>query len=426
MSTVFMMFRRVMSGVIAAAVFTVMGLSGVAQAGEFDGVKIKFAKAPHGADEIALIEEWLAPFKAATGMEIEHIVIPWGELEALYSANFAGSDVYDVTYQTSTHLNLFGSRGAFSDLHGHFNAADYASERSRFPDNIVNPSYYGDELYGIPAVIGTIVMYVNLDMLDAAGLSIPTNNEELMATAKAVQNPPEVWGFNSPSTVKDYGWYWFYNMIHNYGGDMVSDDMESATFDSPAVRKALQFAVDLRCSGDDAIQPPLGQYDREAALSLFKAGKLAMMVEEPSRVIPLEAEGLPFNWTIVQPVGAAGGKQTQFSTTGYYAVAAKSKEQDAAWALTKYLVGTDFATSFNNHYGFVGTRDDVDSSGGNKLLQDNFEWAMTTWDGLLPHPKIAQMLDEFGKALEAVTTCDVSIDEQVADTQDRMEKILAR
>jgi repressor LexA len=134
-------------------------------------------------------------------------------------------------------------------------------------------------------------MYANLDMLDAAGLSIPTNNEELMATAKAVQNPPEVWGFNSPSTVKDYGWYWFYNMIHNYGGDMVSDDMESATFDSPAVRNALQFAVDLRCN--DKVQPPLGQYDREAALSLFKAGKLAMMVEEPSRVIPLEEEGLP-------------------------------------------------------------------------------------------------------------------------------------
>ena len=424
MFSVSTLLRRIATVCVSASLFAFVALAGTAHAGEFDGVTIKFAKAPHGADEIALMEEWLAPFKAATGMEIEHIVIPWGELEALYSANFAGSDVYDVTYQTSTHLNLFGSRGTFSDLHGRFNAADYASERSLFPDNIVNPSYYGDELYGIPAVIGTIVMYVNLDMLDAAGLSIPTNNEELMATAKALQNPPEVWGFNSPSTVKDYGWYWFYNMIHNYGGDMVSDDMESATFDSPAVRNALQFAVDLRCN--DKVQPPLGQYDREAALSLFKAGKLAMMVEEPSRVIPLEAEGLPFNWTIVQPVGAAGGKQTQFSTTGYYAVAAKSKEQDAAWALTKYLVGTEFATSFNNHYGFVGTRSDVDSSGGNKLLQDNFGWAMTTWDGLLPHPKIAQMLDEFGKALEAVTTCDVSIDEQVADTQDRMEKILAR
>ena len=424
MFSVSTLLRRIATVCVSASLFAFVALAGTAHAGEFDGVTIKFAKAPHGADEIALMEEWLAPFKAATGMEIEHIVIPWGELEALYSANFAGSDVYDVTYQTSTHLNLFGSRGTFSDLDGRFNAADYASERSLFPDNIVNPSYYGDELYGIPAVIGTIVMYVNLDMLDAAGLSIPTYNEEHMATAKAVQNPPEDWGFNSPSTVKDYGWYWFYNMIHNYGGDMVSDDMESATLDSPAVRNALQFAVDLRCN--DKVQPPLGQYDREAALSLFKAGKLAMMVEEPSRVIPLEAEGLPFNWTIVQPVGAAGGEQTQFSTTGYYAVAAKSKEQDAAWALTKYLVGTDFATSFNNHYGFVGTRSDVDSSGGNKLLQDNFGWAMTTWDGLLPHPKIAQMLDEFGKALEAVTTCDVSIDEQVADTQDRMEKILAR
>ena len=399
-------------------------LANMVQAGEFDGVTIKFAKAPHGQDEIALIEKWLAPFKAATGMEIKHTVIPWGELEALYSANFAGSDVYDVTYQTSTHLNLFGARGAFSDIDERFNGADYASERSHFPDNLVNPSYYKGELYGVPAVIGTIVMYVNLDMLHGAGLQIPRNNEELISAAKQLQNPPDVWGFNSPSTVKDYGWYWFYNMIHNYGGDMVSDDMEKATFDSPAVRKALKFAVDLRCN--DKVQPPLGQYDREAALSLFKAGKLAFMVEEPSRVIPLEKENLPFKWTIAQPVGAVGGKQTQFSTTGYYSIASKSKNKDAAWALVQYLVGTEFAHKFNNHYGFVAARDDIDSSGGNIHLQNNFEWAMTTWDGLLPHPKIAQMLDEFGKALEAVTTCDVSIDDQVKETQNRMEKILAR
>jgi multiple sugar transport system substrate-binding protein len=424
MSNVYRLLHRITMIVVAASCFALMGLGSVVQAGEFDGVTIKFAKAPHGADEIDLVEKWLAPFKERTGMEIEHIVIPWGELEALYSANFAGSDVYDVTYQTSTHLNLFGARGTFSDLDGGFNGADYASERAHFPDNLVNPSYYNGELYGIPAVIGTIVMYVNLDMLEAAGVAIPTTTDELMAAAKKLQNPPEVWGINIPSTVKDYGWYWFYNMIHNYGGDMVSADMNSATFDSPAVRKALQFAVDLRCN--DKVQPPMGQYDREAALSLWKAGKLAFVYEEPSRVIPLETEGLSFDWTIVQPVGATGGKQTQFSTTGYYAVAAKSKQQEAAWELVQYLVGTEFASAFNNHYGFVAARDDIDSTGGNAHLQNNFEWAMTTWDGLLPHPKIAQLLDEFGKALEAVTTCDVSIDEQVVETQDRMEKILAR
>lgn len=57
MVTVFVKFRRIMTSLVAAAVFAVMGLSGVAQAGEFDGVTIKFAKAPHGADEIALMEE---------------------------------------------------------------------------------------------------------------------------------------------------------------------------------------------------------------------------------------------------------------------------------------------------------------------------------------------------------------------------------
>ena len=100
------------------ALLAVLGLLAASCGGDdgFEGVTLKFGKAPHGEDEIALFEEWLAPFEEETGINVEHTVVPWGEVESAYTASFAGNDPYDVTYQVSTHLTLFGERGAFVDV----------------------------------------------------------------------------------------------------------------------------------------------------------------------------------------------------------------------------------------------------------------------------------------------------------------------
>ena len=402
---------------------TTAAAGGTTAAGErpYEGVTLQFAKAPHGEDEAELMAEWLAPFEEETGITVEHTIVPWDQLEAIYSANFAGDDVFDVMYQVSTHLTLFGDRGAFEDVTTRF--ADW-EDRARVPDSIVNASVYKDALYGVPVIIGTIVMFVNLDLLEAAGITeIPTTTDELIAAAQAVQTD-EVWGFYTPTTVGDFGWYFNLQNIHNFGGDIISDDFSATTIDSEQVQQATQYAVDLICTHE--VQPPLGQYDREGGIELFKAGKLAFLLDEPLRVEVFQEEGLPFEWDIAQPVGAPDGTQTQFSTTGHWSIGAKSDNKDAAWELVKYLSGQEFMTVFNERFGFVPARDDVDVTGGNPLLAKNFEWAMTTWDGLVTHPKISQILDEYAKALEAATTCNTPVAEALADAQARATEVLGQ
>lgn len=390
----------------------------------FEGVKLKFAKAPHGEDEIDNFKTWLAPFEEQTGISVEHTVVPWDDLEAIYSANFAGSDVFDVMYQVSTHLTLFGDQGAFVDVTSLISGADFADEATHFPSSITDASVFEGKLYGLPFIIGTIVMFVNMDLLEAAGITeIPATTDELIAAAEAVQSPPDVWGFYTPTTVVDFGWYFNLQNIHNFGGDIISDDFQSATLDSEPVKQATQYAVDLICN--QQVQPPLGQYDREGAIELFKAGKLAFLLDEPLRVAVFEDEGLPFAWDIAQPVGAPGGRQTQFSTTGHWVIAEKSKNQAAAWELVKFLSTADFSVTYNERYGFVPARDDADVTGGNPLLAKNFQWAMTTWDGLVTHPKIAQLLDEYVKALEEATTCGTTVDDALAKAQTRATDLLS-
>ncbi|MCG8592639.1 MAG: sugar ABC transporter substrate-binding protein [Proteobacteria bacterium] len=393
----------------------------------FEGVTLQFAKAPHGEDEVENFEEWLAPFTEATGIEVEHTVVPWDQLEAQYTANFAGGDPFDVMYQVSTHLTLFGERGAFEDITPRLAGGDFADERSHFGESIINASVFKEKLYGIPFIIGTIVMFVNQDLLAASGVdSIPTNTEELIAAGEAVRanNPDDVWGFYTPTTVVDFGWYFNLQNIHNNDGDIISDDFESATIDSDPVVQATEYAAGLIC--DSQIQPPLGQYNREGAIELFKAGKLAFLLDEPLRVTVFQDEGLPFEWTIVNPVGNAdSGKVTQFSTTGHWVIAEESDNPDAAWELVKFLSTAEFSKTYNERYGFVPARDDVDVSGGDPLLAQNFQWAVDFWDGLKTHPKMSQILDEYVKALEAATTCDTPAAEALADAQERATDILA-
>jgi multiple sugar transport system substrate-binding protein len=267
-------------------------------------------------------------------------------------------------------------------------------------------------------------MYANLDLMEAAGITeIPTTGEELVAAAQAIQDPPNVWGFSTPTTVEDFGWYFNLQNVHNFGGDIISDDFTTATMDSQPVIDATQYAVDLICTHE--IQPPVGQYDREGAIELFRAGKLAFLLDEPLRVAVFEEEGLPFEWDIAQPVGN-NGNISQFSTTGHWAISTKSEEQEAAWELVKYLSSPEFSATYNERYAFVPARDDVDVSGGNEMLARNFEWAMTTWDGLVTHPQIALLLDEYNQALEAATTCETSVADALAEAQSRAEDLLAQ
>ena len=396
-----------------------------ATARPFEGVTLKFGKAPHGADEIALFETWFAPFEERTGMTIEHTVVPWEDVESTYTASFASDDPFDVTYQVSTHLTLFGERGAFMDVLPLMNSPEYASERAHFIDSSIDASIYEDKLYGVPIIIGSTVMFVNLDLLEQAGVSeIPATTEELIAAARAVEENTEAVGFHVPMTVTDFNWYFNLQNAHNFGGDIISEDFTSATIDSEPVRAATQFSADLICT--EEVQPQIGQYNREAGISLFKGGQLAMLLDEPLRVTAFEEEGLPFNWDIAPPVGAPDGTQTMFSTTGHWSVAQETEHPEAAWELAKFLSSADFMTAYNEVYGWISPRDDITTFLGNDKLQRNLEWTLASWDGLVTHPKIAQILDEYGKALEAAASCEVSVDDALAEAQERATEILER
>ena len=394
---------------------------------EFEGVTLQFAKAPFGTDEKDVIAKLLKPFEAKTGIKIKHTIVPWNVEGAAYATNYAGPNPYDVSYQTSTDLTSLGTKGVLEVLNNKkwLYSPTYAKTTATFIPNTLKKSTYQGKLYGLPCIIGGTVMFFNQDLLTKAGVTkIPTNSAELAAAAKKVvaSAGEGTWGFNVPMTDKDFTWYFHYVNVHNRGGDIISKDGKRVTFASAPVIQATQASVDLILK--DKVQPPVGQYDREAAIALFKGGRIAFIQDEPLRLAVFRKEGLPFKWNFVNPVGASGGSRTIFSTTGHWVMAAKSKNQDAAWELTKFLSSPAFANEFGAHYGWAPVRSDVNTSKGDAQVKRVNAYVLKGWDGLPTGPKMAQLTSVYGQAIEAAATGKKTVAAAMAKAQADGTRIL--
>ena len=294
----------------------------------------------------------------------------------------------------------------------------FASTKAKFiPDAIAKSTYQG-KLYGLPCIIGGTVVYYNKDLLAKAGVStIPTNTAQLAAAAvKVVQNGGSgVWGYQTPMTDKDFNWYFQYHNIHNRGTDIISKDGKSATFNSAGNVAALQAAVDMILKYK--AQPPVGQYDREAGVALFQAGRIAFLDDEPLRLSVFRGAKLPFKWDFVNPMGAPGGGRSIFSTTGHWVMASKSQNQAAAWELVKFLSSPAFANGFGSHYGWAPVRSDVDTSKGDAQVKRINAYVLKGWNGLPTGPKMAQLTDIYGQAIEAAATGSKTVQAALAKAQ---------
>ncbi len=391
----------------------------------FEGVTLQFAKAPFGTDEKDVIAKLLKPFEAKTGIDVQHTIVPWNVEGASYATNYAGPNPYDVSYQTSTDLTGLGTKGVLEVLNNKkwLYSPAYVKTAAKFIPNTIKKSTFQGKLYGLPCIIGGTVMFYNKDLLDKAGVTkIPTNTAELAAACLKVSDAPNIWGYTVPMTDKDFTWYFHYCNIHNRGGDIISKDQSRVTFNTAPVIAATQSAVDLILK--QKVQPPVGQYDREAGVALFKGGRIAFLHDEPLRLAVFRKEGLPFKWDFVNPVGAPGGKRTIFSTTGHWVMASKAKNQEAAWELVKFLSSPAFANEFGAHYGWAPVRSDVNTSKGDAQVTRVNGYVLKGWDGLPTGPKMAQLTSVYGQAIEAAATGNKSVRAAMAKAQADGTRIL--
>ncbi|MEO9188840.1 MAG: sugar ABC transporter substrate-binding protein [Acetobacteraceae bacterium] len=203
-----------------------------------------------------------------------------------------------------------------------------------FP-NILKIQQIGGEQIGIPISIEVQALFYNKAMLAAKQLQAPGTLDALMAAAKALNNPG---GDLSGIVTRGDGVqavYTFAPFLFAFGGRWL-DDKGNPELASPAAIAALKYYGDLlRAAGPPNI---LGM-QWKTTYPLFQQAHAAMFIDATNFLAyfkdPKQSRIVDQVGVAPLPAGPAGSHSTVISWGP--AIAASSKNQDAAWLAIQYL-----------------------------------------------------------------------------------------
>jgi multiple sugar transport system substrate-binding protein len=191
-------------------------------------------------------------------------------------------------------------------------------------------------LWGVPRDVSTFALYLNLDLIDEAGVDDPrelaANGEwtwdAFEETSKAITELGSgVKGFGANSWWANWGYF-----VNSAGGSFFTEDRTACNLDSDESVAGLDYLKGLYDNG-------YGVAFGEDAEPVYKSGKLGMFING-RWATPGAREITDFNWDVAPlPTGAAPGNNWQF--WGAYVINADTADPAAAWKLVAELTSVE-------------------------------------------------------------------------------------
>ena len=223
-----------------------------------------------------------ADFEAANqGIDLVVDVVSWNDIYTVVNTRVANGEAPDIL-----NIDVFADYQADGVL---LPAQDYVSEETyaKFYPSFLDQSVVDGTVWAIPDLASARAMYYNKDILDAAGVAVPTTWDELTAACEAIKAyNPEIYPWGVDMTT-DEGQACFAYYIWNNGGDF-TDAEGNWTLNSAENVAAIEYIVGLVNSGLTNSDPATEtRYDNQ---DMFGAGKVAMMIG-PNSIPTYCAEG---------------------------------------------------------------------------------------------------------------------------------------
>ena len=218
--------------------------------------------------------DWWADFEKkfeAANDNIDLVVdcVSWNDIYTVVNTRIANGQAPDL-------LNIdvfadFQADGLLLPAEEWCSAETYA----KFYPAFLDQSVIDGTVWAVPDLASARAMYYNKDILEAAGVEVPTTWEELTAACEALKAyDPEIYPWGIDMTT-DEGQAAFAYYTWGNGGGFVDENDEWALNSAENV-EAVEYAVGLVKAGLTNSDPATNtRYDLQ---DLFCAGKLAMMI----------------------------------------------------------------------------------------------------------------------------------------------------
>lgn len=207
--------------------------------------------------------------------------------ENLYTASLlAGDASLDLVYMDVTWTPKFARW--LVPLDGEFPP----SELAKLLPEAVDAGRFGGRFYRVPVRTDVGVLFYRRDLLESAGLEPPRTFDELTRIARALQEPPGLWGFVWQGSQYEGLVCTYLEILRGHGGFWVDAGTLEVGLDRTEAIEAAEFLVRCR-AGADAISPPgVTAYKEDESRRLFQDGRAVFL------------RNWPYVWRLAQEPGS--------------------------------------------------------------------------------------------------------------------------
>jgi multiple sugar transport system substrate-binding protein len=367
-----------------------------------EGATLRFAAAGNPSEQQLYTEGAQRFMEACPGVTLNFE--PFNDYQTQMKAAFSAGTAPDVFLLDGELMGAFAPNGLLLPL-----------DEAMAAKGVTADSYFGPTLelyqmdgatYGLPKDFNPLVVFVNNDMAEAAGVdpaSIATWDDWKEAAAAMTQGegPGKQYGLCLNSDILRSGAFVFQN-----GNEFIADNQ--AVFNDPAGVEAIEFWKSFKDEGTGALYGDLGKGWCGEAF----AGRNTAMAVEGGWIVPFLADpangATDLNYTAIPLPIPEGGEQASWLFTNAFAANAQTQYPQAAAAAVLFLAGPE-------------NQQELISSG----------LAQPTWQELASDPyynenPVAQVLVEagsYGRLADSVLGGPVKKGDVIAKLNEAQERI---
>jgi len=370
------------------------------------------------------------------GIRVEQSQKSWNMIRELLYADFSVGTGPDVVNVHANYAAEFGGAGYYYPIN---TFPDFKEVSSWYVPLLMESTRYKDNYYGLPSSGIAFVLVCNKELFDREGISPPRTWSEFREAARRLTKDTD-----GDGTVDQYGLVllggdkggFAYRLIPFFlkaGAEVMSDDLKTIRFNSPAGLSALKLLADMY-QVDHSITPGFLAYQLTEINDLFCSNKVAMSIEGPwfRGMVDDKSPGKKI-YTVPVPVpderiGVYDTAPT-LQDMVMYAINARTKYPAQAWELIKFLRNeeADMAWIREDLGALATTRHAIESREAKAL--DDLPMYINELKYAKPWPAHPSMIaiasDIFTpyteKAIVGELSCQAALDMAAREAQDMIE-----
>ncbi len=207
------------------------------------------------------------------GVTVNMEAVPWGTCQDKSMTLAAAGDPPSIAYMGSRTLRQLANNDLIVPV------SFTAEQEAAFQPGVLATVSSGGQYWGIPHAFSTKALYINCDLVEAAGATCeaPATWADLVELAKVVTENTDAAGIGMAGKDFDNTMHMFLDFLYSNGGVVLDAATGAPMIDSQQTRETLQLYADLL----PYMQEGPTAWERDQLRDLFNDSKIAMYVTGP-------------------------------------------------------------------------------------------------------------------------------------------------